>query len=69
MPQLTKQQDIQQTRHPQKKFSPALARDNVNEAFAGRENLGPRGSKVSQKKSTNVKSRASKASKEKTPIR
>ncbi len=69
MPQLTKQQDIHQSSHPQRKFNPALGRDDLKQAFAGRENLGPSGSKASQKKSTNVKSRVTKKSKTKTPVR
>lgn len=57
------------TRGELKKFAqPAAARDNLSQAFAGRENRGPSGVKLNSK-STNVKSRDSIQSREKTPKR
>jgi hypothetical protein len=47
----------------------ARPRDDLREAFAGNENKGPSGSKVNQGHSTNVKSRRTRASSKKTPIR
>ena len=52
-----------------KTMRPAFARDNLNEAFAGSENNGAAGTMKSQKHSPNVKSRQSKQSKMKTPVR
>lgn len=52
-----------------KTMRPAFARDNLNEAFAGSENNGVSGTIKTQKHSTNVKSRQSKHSKMKTPVR
>lgn len=59
----------EQTRGELKKNArPSFARDNLSEAFAGNENKGPSGVKL-KSHSTNVKSRKTKQSKEKTPKR
>ena len=54
----------------EKTHSTEKARDDLNEAFAGDENefLG-KNAKDSQKHSTHLKSRKTKKSREKTPIR
>ena len=52
---------------------PTKARDNIKAAFAGQENKGPAGHQKTKTEfyahSTNVKSRVTDASKEKTPKR
>lgn len=47
----------------------ALARDDIYQAFAGEENKGKSGRKKSSQRSTRLKSRKTRQSKEKTPIR
>lgn len=53
----------------QKATPASLARDDLTAAFAGKENNGKPGLDKIQSKSTNVKSRQSKQSKLKTPIK
>lgn len=53
-----------------KTHNPAMARDDLSEAFAGYENEGPFGDKKADSlRSTNVKSRKTAKSKTKTPVR
>lgn len=52
-----------------KTLRPALPRDDLREAFAGNENNGPVGEDKSQQHSTSVKSRITKKSRTRTPIR
>ncbi len=48
----------------------SLARDDLDNAFAGKENEGPhKDSRDTNQHSTNVKSRKTKKSKSRTPIR
>ncbi len=71
MPQNIRSQsspDKLQTRNQIKKtMRPAIPRDDLTGAHAGKENLGNKGVK-SQDKSTNVKSRKTAKSKTRTPI-
>lgn len=75
MPHVQRSQQVvrqgQHTRSDIKKTSrPALARDDLREAFAGDENKGPaKDKKASDSHSTNVKSRITEKSKTRTPIR
>lgn len=52
-----------------RKMRPAIPRDDLRKAFAGMENNGPAGEEKSQRRSTNVKSRITKKSRTRTPIR
>lgn len=53
-----------------KTHKPEYARDDINQAFAGDENAGPFGdSKEDSAHSTNVKSRKTEKSKDRTPER
>lgn len=53
-----------------KTMKPVYARDDINQAFAGEENNGPMGhQKDDVEHSTNIKSRKTKKSKERTPLR
>ncbi len=66
----SKSRSGQHSKQDLKRTSPsALARDDLSSAFAGKENNGQPGLNKDHKKSTNVKSRQTKQSKEKTPKR
>ena len=71
MPQNIKSQSssdkLQSQNQIKKIMRPAIPRDDLTGAHAGRENLGNKGTK-SQDKSTNVKSRKTEKSKTRTPI-
>jgi hypothetical protein len=69
-PGQTNQRSYQTLDQIERTHRPSFARDDISQAYAGDENSGPFGDqKASTEHSTNVKSRKTAKSREKTPKR